>query len=67
MLVRIQMLETIGIEAGGTTDDSVYLVSFFKEQFGTVVQGRCIIATLGRSNSQVRTVLTGDTCVERDE
>lgn len=67
MLIRIQMLETIGVEAGGTTDDSVDLVSFFKEQFGTVVQGRWMIATLGRSNSQVRTVLAGDTCVERDE
>lgn len=61
------MLETIGVEARGTTDDSVHLVSLFKEQFGTVVQGRCMIATLGRGNSQVRTVLAGDTCVEYNE
>ena len=67
MLIRIQMLQTIGIEAGGTTDDSVHLVAFFEEQLGTMAQGQSMISRLGRSDSQVRTVLTSDSCVEHSQ
>jgi hypothetical protein len=36
MLICIQMVETIGVEAGGTTDDAVHLVTLGKKQFGEV-------------------------------
>ena len=63
MLVRIQMLQTIGIEARGPTDDSVHLVAFFEKQFGTITRGQCTMLTFRRSNSQIRAILAGDTCV----
>lgn len=49
MLIRIQMLQTIGVEARGTTNDSVHLVAFFEEQFGTMVRGEGMISTCERS------------------
>lgn len=67
MLICIQMLQTIGVEAGGTTDDSVYLVAFFEEQFGTMARGQRMVSNFGRDDSQVRTVLTSDSCVEHSQ
>jgi hypothetical protein len=37
MLICVQMMQTIGVEAGGTTDDAVNLVTLFKKQFRAVI------------------------------
>ena len=36
MLIRIEMLQPIGIEARGAADDSVNLVAFFQKKFGAM-------------------------------
>lgn len=67
MLVRIEMLQAIGVEARGTTYNAVHLVALFEEQFGTIAQGKRTKSTLGRSDSQVRPILTSDSCVEENQ
>lgn len=67
MLIRIQVLQAIGIEARGTTNDAVHLVAFFEEQFGAMVGGHSVITTFGQRISQVRTVLASDSCVEHSQ
>jgi len=67
MLIRIQVLQAIGVEARGTTNDAVHLVAFFEEQFSAMVRGHSMITTFGRRDSQVRTVLTSDSCVDHSQ
>ena len=63
MLIFVEMMQTTSVEAGRTTDDAMYFVTFIQQQFGPYrsINKRDRAAYTG--DLQIRPILARDTCL----
>ena len=66
MLVLVEVMQTAGVETGGSTDDAVDLVALVEQELGSAGQSKSLrmVRTphTNETNAQVRSILTGDAC-----
>jgi hypothetical protein len=64
MLVLVEVVQTTGVETGGSTDDTVDLVALVEQELGSACQSKSLrmVRTphTNETNAQVRAILTGD-------